>query len=296
MTTLGVAAIQTAGDKKDNLALVEREITATVKRLPWVSLVVLGELCINGANPALAEPAGGPTETRLCELARELGIWIVPGSLYEQRGDKVFNTTPVIDPAGEIIARYDKMFPFLPYEKGVEAGETFVTFDIPGAGRLGIVICYDIWFPETIRTLAGMGAEAVLVPTMTNTIDRDVELAIARTNAATNQVYMVDVNVAGDQGMGRSVVYGPGGETVYEAAAGAEVIAVELDFNQVRRTRERGWNGLGQTLKSFRDSNLEFPLHASPQARRKALRDLGALETPQADSLAKQPAQVRVAE
>ena len=72
-----------------------------------------------------------------------------------------------------------------------------MVFDVPSVGRFGVSNCYDMWFPETTRTLAAMGAEVILHPSMTNTIDRDVELAIARTNAAINQCYFFDINVAG---------------------------------------------------------------------------------------------------
>jgi predicted amidohydrolase len=280
MSTLGVAAIQTAGKKSGNLALIEKEIETTTKRFPWVSMVVVGELAIHGPGLGFTEDEGGETETRLCELARRLGVWIVPGSLYVNRADKVFNCTPVINPAGEIIARYDKMYPFLPYEVGVEPGVTPVVFDVPGAGKIGIAICYDVWFPEASRTLAAMGAEVILVPTMTNTIDRDVELSIARSTAAINQCIVVDVNVGGEQGFGRSVFYGPGGEKIHECGSGHEVVALELDFEQVRRARSRGWHGLGQTLKSFRDMPATYPFHADPDARHTALAGLGPLDIP----------------
>jgi predicted amidohydrolase len=280
MATLGLAAIQTSGRKSGNLDLIEKEVEAATKRFPWLSMIVLGELAIHGANPAFAEVEGGETETRLCALARRLGVWLVPGSLYVKRGQDVFNSTPVISADGAVVARYDKMFPFLPYETGVRPGENYVVFDMPGAGRLGVVICYDIWFPEVTRTLAAMGAEVILVPTMTNTIDRDVELSIARTTAAINQCIVIDVNVAGEQGFGRSVFYGPGGETIHECGSGAEVAALELDFEQVRRARTRGWHGLGQTLKSFRDMPAAYPFHADAEKRKAELAQLGPLEIP----------------
>lgn len=284
MSSLGVAALQIAAASTGNLELVEREVRSVAKRFPWVELVVIGELAVHGANPDHAEPAQGETETRLCALAAETGLWLVPGSLYEQRGEAIFNTTPVINPAGEIIARYDKMFPFLPYEKGVAAGQDYVVFDIPGAGRVGVAICYDMWFPEMIRTLAGLGADVILLPTMTNTIDRDVELSIARANAAISQCYFIDVNMAGDLGVGRSAIYGPGGDVIYEAGAGREVIALDLDLDQVRRLRERGWHGLGQVMKSFRDSDARFPLHETPGARRQAMQGMGPLEMPKREN------------
>ncbi len=281
MTTLGMAALQLEGAADGNLELFEREVESVARRFPWVQLVVGSELFIHGVKKSNAEPAGGPTEQRLQDLARRNNLWIVPGSLYEDRDGKIFNTTPIISPAGDIVARFDKMFPFLPYEAGIEPGRDYVTFDIPGAGRIGIAICYDMWFPEVIRTLAAQGAEVILLPTMTNTIDRDVELSIARANAAINQCYFIDVNGAGEQANGRSVYYGPGGELLHESGTARDIVALELDFEQVRRARARGWNGLGQVLKSFRDAPVRYPLHSDPQLRRAAMAELGALELPQ---------------
>ncbi len=136
----------------------------------------------------------------------------VPGSLYERAGDKIYNTAPVIDPAGQVVARHRKIYPFTPYENGVASGDRATVFDVPGVGRFGVSICYDMWFPETSRALAWMGAEVILHPSLTNTIDRDVEISIARASAATNQCYFVDLNCAGNLGYGRSSVFGPGGE------------------------------------------------------------------------------------
>jgi len=284
MSTLGIASIQLAGGKDNNIDLLDTEFRSIAKRFPWVDMIVCGELAVHGASPKNAEPAGGPTEQRFRKIARETGKWLIPGSQFEARGDKIFNTSLVIDPQGEIVARYDKMFPFLPYEKDIASGVDPVVFDVPGAGRIGIAICYDMWFPEAMRTLAGMGAEVIILPTMTNTIDRDVEISIARANAAVNQCYFIDVNVAGEQGNGRSVFYGPGGELLHECGTEREVSAFEIDFEQVRRARERGWHGLGQVLKSFRDAPVRFPLHESREARQQAMGGLGELRLPESQN------------
>ena len=280
MTTLGIAAIQLAGEKKGNFDLVEREIRSAVRRFPWVELVTVGELAIHGADTAYAEELDGPTVKRLSAIADDLGVWLQPGSYYEKRGDQIYNVAPVFNDKGELIAKHDKLFPFLPYEKNVSYGEKHTVFDMPGKGRIGLAICYDMWFPEAMRTLASLGAEIILLPTMTNTIDRDVELSIARANAAINQCYFIDVNVAGEQGNGRSVFFGPGGELLHECGDGAEIAALEVDFEQVRRARARGWHGLGQVMKSFRDSPLIYPMHVDRDSRRNALSTLGPLEMP----------------
>jgi predicted amidohydrolase len=153
---------------------------------------------------------------------------------------------------------------------------------MPDIGRIGISICYDMWFPETTRALACLGAEVVLHPTMTNTIDRGAERAIARASAAQNQLWFVDINVAGDLGVGASSVYGPGGEIMHEAGAGREIIGLDLDLGHVRRVRERGWNGLGQTLKSFRDGPAPFAPYQNGGRVAPALTGLGPLVTPPA--------------
>jgi deaminated glutathione amidase len=85
-----------------------------------------------------------------------------------------------------------------------------------------------------------MGAEVILHPSLTGTVDRDVELAIARSTAATNQCYFVDINGLGAGGTGRSIVVGPEGDVLHQAGTGEELIPVELDLERVRRTRERG--------------------------------------------------------
>jgi predicted amidohydrolase len=189
----------------------------------------------------------------------------------------VYNTAPVISPQGTVIARYRKMFPFLPYETGVEPGREFCVFDVPEVGRFGVSICYDMWFPETSRTLAAMGAEVILHPTLTASVDRDVELAIARATAAMNQCFVIDVNGVGDGGNGKSIFVTPTGDILYEAGSGEEMIPIEIDLHRVRRTREVGLRGLGQPLKSFRDRKVEFDVYNRAAENHRYLETLGPL-------------------
>lgn len=280
MATIGIAALQLDLEKSGNLTRLGEEIAAAKKRLPWVELIVLPELAAHGADLRHAEPADGPTERELCRMARAAGVWLVGGSLYQNEGGRTYNVAPVIDPAGKVLRRYRKMFPFCPYEQGIAPGEGFCTFDLPGVARFGVIICYDLWFPETLRSLAWLGAQAILCPTLTNTIDREVELALARAGAASNQCYLVNVNGAGRLAYGRSIVCGPGGEVIHQAGVGREIIAVELDLDYLARVRERGWQGLAQPLKSFRDHRLSYPPY-EPQARSATLDALGPLTKPQ---------------
>lgn len=280
MSRFSIAALQLELQNGNNLDRLDQEIDSACRRFPWLDMIVIGELAAYGSRIAQAEAAEGNAEQRMCEAARRNQVWLVPGSYFEKKTGKIFNTAPVISPSGEIIARYRKLFPFLPYESEVTPGNEFVVFDVPDVGRFGLSICYDMWFPETTRTLAWMGAEVILHPSMTNTIDRDAELAIARANATINQCYFIDINVAGDLGLGRSAVYGPGGEIIHVAGSGREVIAAELDLEAVRSARQRGWLGLTQPLKSFRDSVVEFPQYALASRRSSYLDALGVLSMP----------------
>lgn len=285
MAYLSLAALQLELCVEDNLSLLEQEIDLVCKRFPWVQMVVLPELCVFGPGTDLAVGLPGEVENCFREAARKNGIWLIPGSLFERDGQEVFNTAPVIGPDGDVVARYRKHYPFQPYEKGVSAGDDFVVFDVPGAGRIGLIICYDMWFPETVRTLAWMGAEAVICPSLTNTIDRGVELAIARSNAATNQVYFLNLNSAGRLAMGQSIFAGPDGLVIHQAGAGREIMTLEMDFGHVRRVRERGMLGLCQTLKSFRDHKYRFPPYSNGMADPGAFAALGPLTVPEREPL-----------
>jgi len=259
MTHFAIAGLQLELASNDNLDLVIKKTRTTLTRFPWVQMVVVSELAIFGAALSAAESLPSRAENRLCALANELGIWLVPGSLYEKADGKIYNTAPVINPAGKVVTRYRKMYPFYPYEKGIEAGQEICVFDVPEVGRFGLSICYDMWFPENSRAMVSEGAEVILHPTLTNTPDRDVELSIVRATAVQNQSYIIDVNGAGDQGWGQSQLVGPEGDIFHTASSTEEIMLIEVNLDRVRRTRERGIMGLGQPLKSFRDGGHVYP-------------------------------------
>jgi len=264
----------------ENVTLMGQRLDVLMSIYPWVQMVVFSELAPYGPLIANAKPLPNETEAVFQAWAQKHGIWLLPGTMFETVGDQVYNTATVINPAGAIVGRYRKMFPFRPYEEGVASGEEFLVFDVPDAGRFGVSICYDLWFPETARTLAALGAEVILHPTLTGTIDRDVELSIVRATAAQNQCFVFGINGFGDCGNGRSIIVGPAGEVLYQGQSAPEMIPFEIDFDRVRRSREVGLRGLGQQLKSFRDRGIDFAVY-SPEARNwPFLNSLGALAKP----------------
>ncbi|TKB45388.1 carbon-nitrogen hydrolase family protein [Thalassotalea mangrovi] len=285
MSTFMIAGLQlNLVNNEDNFYRIQQQVVLAKKRFLQLDMVVLSELATFGSAPRFAQSLPGDAEQRYCQLAMENEIYLVTGSLYQRINDQIYNTCSVISPHGEVICRYQKIYPFLPYETGISSGNEFTTFNIPGVGCFGLSICYDMWFPETVRALCYQGAEVIIHPTLTNTIDRDVELSISRANAAMNQCYMVDINATGELAVGKSIVVGPGGEVIHQAQTNQELILFEVDFDYLRRVREQGWQGLGQPLKSFRDKTIEFPQYQKKLST-SALNKLGPLQKPTSPNL-----------
>ena len=166
---------------------------------PEVYLTALGQL--ERRLPQRLRGVGGRAHRRsltqrISELARSVGKWIVPGSIYEEAGGDIYNTALAFDPEGELVATYRKIMPWMPYET-TKPGDSLTVFDIPDVGRVGLQICFDAWVPEISRNLAWMGADVILQPTYTRTNDRELELVLTRANAIANQVFVVSPNYGG---------------------------------------------------------------------------------------------------
>ena len=283
MTPFAIAGIQMhVAALTDNVAGMRNRLDILMARFPWTQMVLFSELSPYGPLPRFAQPFPNHALDEFCIDARRHRIWLIPGSMFEKTEDgRIYNTSVVINPDGEIVAKYRKMFPFRPYETyDVSAGTEFCVFDVPEVGRFGLSICYDIWFPETTRHLTAQGVEVLLHPVLTGTTDRDAELSIARATAAQFQCYVFDVNGLGSGGVGRSCVVGPSAHVLYQSAGQDDMFPIEIDLDQVRRQRETGMMGLGQVLKSFRDRSVEFPVYDPASGADGYLHSLGPLEMP----------------
>jgi formamidase len=255
---LSIAALQTSpvfGDPEATLRKLGERVRRVRAVVPHVQLVMFPELHLPALPPplephedpaALAVEVPGPLTEQLAEIASANGVWLVPGSVYERADDgRVHNTALVLSPGGELTASYRKVFPWQPHETS-EPGDSFVTFDVPDVGRLGLSICYDGSFPETCRELAWMGAEAVLQVSLTTTSDRPQELVMARANAIFNQLYVVSLNAGSPAGLGRSVIVDPEGLIRLQAGDGEELLTDVLDLDAVTRVREYGTAGVSR--------------------------------------------------
>ncbi|HMP30443.1 MAG TPA: carbon-nitrogen hydrolase [Saprospiraceae bacterium] len=202
-------------------------------------------------NFNLAESIPGPSTEALCKVAEELNIVII-ASLFEKRAQGLYhNTTAVINADGSYMGKYRKMhipddpafyekFYFTPGDLGYKVWDTKF-------GKIGVLICWDQWYPEAARITALMGAEIIFYPTAigwatlqdahTNEEQYNAWQTIQRSHAVANGVHVVSVNRVGyeqDGAMkfwGGSFVSNPFGSIIYKASHEEEVVHVqELDL------------------------------------------------------------------
>ena len=205
---------------------------------------------------SLAESIPGPTTKIMADLAKELDVVII-ASLFEKRAKGVYhNTVAVIDAGGEYLGKYRKQhipddpgyyekFYFTPGDKG------YKVFDTKFA-RIGILICWDQWYPEAARITSLMGAEILFYPTAIGWADSQSEelnaqqfqawQTIQRGHAIANGVFVVAVNRTGREGninfWGGSFISDPFGNVLHQASHDKEETeVVELDLNQIDETR-----------------------------------------------------------
>jgi deaminated glutathione amidase len=282
MTPFAIAGVQMhVAALHSNVEAMRHRLEVLMARFPWTQMVLFSELAPFGPLPRFAQALENEVIAQFRADAARHNIWLIPGSMFEKAPDgRIYNTSVVIAPDGSIAATYRKMFPFRPYEDEIAAGTEFCVFDVPGVGRFGLSICYDIWFPETTRQLTAQGVEVLLHPVLTGTTDRDAELAIARATAAQFQVYVFDVNGLGAGGVGRSCVVDPAAVVLHQSAGLEDTFPIEIDLDLVRRQRETGLRGLGQVLKSFRDRPVDFPVYDRASGTDAYLHALGPLALP----------------
>lgn len=290
--TLSVALIQERnhGDADANLSVIEDRVAEAAKR--GARLVLLQELhngsyfCQHEAVSEfdLAEPIPGPSTERLGKLAKQHGVVLV-SSLFERRAAGLYhNTAVVFEKDGGIAGKYRKMH--IPDDPGFYEKFYFTPGDIgftpidTSVGRLGVLVCWDQWYPEAARLMALAGAELLLYPTAIGwdpddaqdekDRQRDAWILSHRGHAVANGLPVLSCNRVGHEPSpigasgirfwGNSHVLGPQGEFLAEAGGEAEILSIELDLarsENVRRIwpflRDRRIDAYGDLLKRYID-------------------------------------------
>ena len=254
MNKIKLAALQLQLNKTDNLDFLLSKLNDLVKSKDDLDIIILSELAVGGAGAKNCNHPLSKYEKIFSEFAKNNSIFLIPGTFYEEDVDKMLNVAPVFNREGNLIAKAKKIYPWLPYELDVDSSDEICVFNFEDKGNIGIHICYDLWFPETARALAIAGAELIINPTMTPTKDRDIETVMVQATAAQQQCYYVDINASGEQGNGKSLICDYEGSVIDNANNENKILEAEIDFDKVRESRMKGFMGLGQPLKSFRDN------------------------------------------
>ena len=251
------AAIQlnSTGDAERNRASAERLVREAAGL--GARLVVLPEkwnrLCEPERMAAAAEPLDGPSTAWACELARELGIDLVAGSIVERGADANHNTSVHVGPDGGVRAAYRKLHMFDVEVAGhvyresehERAGEEVVACELADGTRLGLSVCYDLRFPELYRELSRRGARVLAVPSaFTLATTRDHWEVLLRARAIENQAFVVAANQVGEhppglRSGGRSMIVDPWGVVLAQAPDGEAAVVAELDLARQDEVRAK---------------------------------------------------------
>lgn len=268
--TITIASIQmyVHQDKNKNIEQLKTHLNYLGKLLPQVKMVILPELSISDIHLQPHEQAHkipGQLTSLFSSLAKKHGVWLIPGSVYEKAGKNIYNTALVFSPKGELVGKYRKRYPWCPYEKTTPGKDPFV-FSIEGFGTIGLMICYDLWFPEVARDLVNLGAEVILVPTMTTTGDRKQEQIISQATAITQQCYLVSCNGVGYGGVGGSLIIDPDGNILQKSGSSPFIQTAIVDFERVAMLRDKGVAGVSHPWKDFRDNAQVFKVYKKKQS------------------------------
>lgn len=246
-------------DVQANYARVQELIYNTVKK-ENTDVVVLPETWSTGYYPkddlmSFCEADGALIKKTFSLVARNLGVNIVAGSIANERNGKAYNTSYVFNRNGDVIAEYDKTHLFTPMNehKYFEYGDKYVTFSLDGH-KCGVIICYDIRFPELVRKLALDGVELLFV--VSQWPDKRIgHLEIlSRARAVENQLFVAVCNSCGVTDDvtfgGNSMIIDPWGNMLSSAHETEKVITADCDFNVMAEIRN--------TINVFDDRKTEL--------------------------------------
>ncbi len=253
MFRLGLCQMRVSADKAENLrragALIRQAVAqgADVVTLPEMFNCPYENACF----PRYGEPAGGESWQFLSNLAKELGIYLIGGSVPELEAGKVYNTSYIFSPEGKELARHRKVHLFDIDVPGgqrfmesdtLTAGDDFTVVDTP-FGKLGVAICFDIRFSDFFRVMGELGAQLIVVPAAFNMTTGPIHWELAfRMRALDNQCFLAGCSPARDEGAsyvayGHSLVCNPWGDVIAELDETEGVRVVEIDLDDLDKYR-----------------------------------------------------------
>lgn len=234
------------GNPQENIAHARHWIEKAVMNGP--DLIVLPEMWNTGYAlekiREIADQQGFPAAQSLAELARQYQVNILAGSVADLRDGNIYNTSYMFNRSGEQIALYDKLHLFGLMREGeyLSQGTKRVTFAIDDVS-CGIIICYDLRFPELTRALSLTGTQLLFVPAQWPKPRLHPWRILLQARAIENQMYVMGVNRVGVQGktefFGHSMVVDPLGVIIAEGCEEEEILFADLDLEKVNQTRKQ---------------------------------------------------------
>ena len=233
------------GEPETNLSRLKGFITSAAA--DGADVVVLPETWNVGFFPredlaGLADPDGSLVKRELGALAAGARVNLVAGSAATVRDGKVYNTAYVFDRQGECVAQYDKTHLFSPSgeHEFFTPGDSTCVFTLDGV-KCGLIICYDVRFPELTRTLALEGIDVLFIPAEWPDVRRMHWQTLTRARAIENQIFLACCNGCGTAGEtrygGASAIYDPWGTALAEAEGEETVISAECDLSVIGEIR-----------------------------------------------------------
>lgn len=263
--TIGIIQMAISRDFDENYAQLERALKQFSRRNPRPELILGVE---GGIGYGRREALPGPISRRLGELAKRYGVYFVPGTMFEtspECGEGLFyNSAPIFGPDGRLLDVYRKMAPWRPAEHKTCPGRRYVVFEIPEKRiRVGVIICYDLNFPEIPRNTTLEGAEVILKLTQDPEEVYRLNLPLHQARAVENQIFLVSSNASGFSDghsvYGHSAFFDPEGRVLLEAGRGDALISYTIDVDQVTRVREYGTQFSDHYLQHLRDFRFPMP-------------------------------------
>lgn len=190
----------------------------------------------------LADRYGEPGARAVGDMARRFGVNIVAGSVADRRDGQVYNTSYIFNRQGEEVDSYSKVHLFGLMEEGnyLAAGASRVSFELDGV-KCGIIICYDLRFPELARALALDGARILFIPAQWPQPRLHPWRTLIQARAMENQMFVVGVNRVGQEGktvfFGQSLLVNPLGDVILQGSDKEEILTAEIDLAQVDKVR-----------------------------------------------------------
>ena len=234
-----------------------KKVESMISRAAWkgAQLIMLPEIFYHPyelKEIAKLEEKNSETINKLKEIAKQNKIYLCTGSTVEKEGNKRVNKSCLINPQGETILEYSKIHLFDVGFKGLKTKESLVfhsgnSINVADTelGKIGIIICYDIRFPELARSLALQGAEIILVPAAFHRISGEAHWDIFfRCRAVENQVFLAAACPARDMGAqyvtyGHSRIIDPWGSVISEAGTGEEIIFADITNERLNEVQSR---------------------------------------------------------